>query len=162
MLPATAAIMKHFLAPHAGPVYWFAPWYSTSSWPTNYIWWAVYSSWMSMVPTEITVWPIWAILKGLGNEFSHKSSRINLQLFEYLEKQELLWLLLVEHWAAFYSNIWSHWKRIHLHCYLPTYSCNRDYRLLVLGVTSWLMDPHLNKSNRGLHYKDILIIPEST
>ena len=25
--------MKHFLAPHAGPVYWFAPGFSASSWP---------------------------------------------------------------------------------------------------------------------------------
>ena len=33
MLPAAAAAMKHFLAPHVGPVYWFAPGFSASSWP---------------------------------------------------------------------------------------------------------------------------------
>ena len=48
MLPAAAAAMKHFLVPHVGPVYWFAPGFSASGRPANYGWWTVYFSQMSM------------------------------------------------------------------------------------------------------------------
>ena len=48
MSPAAAAAMKHSLAPHAGPVYWFVPGFSASGWHANYGRWAVYFSWMSM------------------------------------------------------------------------------------------------------------------
>ena len=40
MSPAAAAAVKHFLVPHAGPVYWFAPRFSAIGRPTNYGWWA--------------------------------------------------------------------------------------------------------------------------
>ena len=66
-----------------------------------------------------SVWPDWAILKDLGNNFSYKSSTNICALFKtYFLSKNFCGYLLVTTWkmATFDSNIWSHCFGSNLNC----------------------------------------------